>query len=164
MMNSSPSESRIGIVPQKRVEVAIAVIFGQPGDGGPDGVTAGGGGRVLICRRKANTVLGGYWEFPGGKCNPDEPPADCAIRETWEETGLRVRAVRELPLIEHVYPHAHVRLHPFICELVGGSLELREIAEGRWIEPREILGFQFPEANRALLAQIAEGTVAISAG
>jgi hypothetical protein len=41
---------------------------------------------------------------------------------------------------------------------------LREIAEGRWIEPREILSFQFPEANRALLAQIAEGTVAISAG
>ncbi len=122
----------------KTVEVAIAVVYASDGT-------------LLICKRKADTVLGGYWEFPGGKCNPGESPEACATREVEEETGLIVAATQPLPLIEHTYPHARVRLHPFICRHIRGTLELREVAEARWILPAELTHFRFPEANRPLI-------------
>lgn len=135
-------------VSPKRVEVAIAIVFDRAGQNA---------GRLLICKRKAESVLGGYWEFPGGKCLPDEPPALCAVRETGEETGLRVQVIRQLPPIEHQYPHAHIRLTPFICERIGGVLQLLQVAEARWISPSDISNYRFPEANADLVAQISCG-------
>jgi mutator protein MutT len=126
------------------VEVAIAIVFGADG-------------KLLICKRKANTVLGGYWEFPGGKCNPGETPADCAKREVEEETGLAVSVQRPLAVIEHDYPHARVRLHPFICRWETGTLELREVAEALWVTRPELTGYHFPEANGSLLQALISG-------
>ncbi len=76
---SKPAETGMRETPaeRRRVEVAIAIVFGADQ-------------KLLICKRKAEAVLGGYWEFPGGKCNPGETPADCAVREVEEETGLCV--------------------------------------------------------------------------
>ena len=136
---------KIGVMPRREVEVAIAIVFDADHH------------QLLICKRKAGTVLGGFWEFPGGKCDPGEAPRDCACREVLEETGLRVRILRPLAQIEHVYPHASVRLHPFVCELMGGELQLLEVDEARWIEPARVGDYQFPEANAALVRQIAAG-------
>lgn len=135
------------------VEVALAIIFES------DAATATP--RLLICRRKADTVLAGYWEFPGGKCHPGESPAACAVRETQEETGLRVQVLGEMPVIEHDYPHARVRLHPFVCRHTGGTLELRGVAEALWIDPAQVDQFRFPEANTELLQQIRLGAEAL---
>ena len=128
---------------QSRVEIALALVFDPQG-------------RVLICKRKANAVLGGYWEFPGGKCEPAETPAQAAVRESIEETGLVVEVVRALPAIEHEYEHARLRLHPFVCRWSAGNLEPREAAEARWVLPTELGQYLFPQANgdlvRALIA------------
>ncbi len=131
--------------PRKSVEVAIAIIF-EPSTG-----------EFLICRRKADAVLGGYWEFPGGKCGPGESPAACARRETAEETGLVVEILRPLKIIEHDYPHARVRLHPFICRRASGQVQLLEVAEAKWVPPRTLSDYRFPEANCALVAFLAGG-------
>jgi mutator protein MutT len=127
------------------VEVAIAIVFDTARR------------RLLICKRKPDTVLPGYWEFPGGKCNPGETPADCACREVLEETGVTVRPVRELPAIDHQYPHARVRLHPFLCEYIDGELQLLAVADARWIDPAEAVNFRFPEANLGLVRAVAGG-------
>jgi mutator protein MutT len=132
-------------IPQKYVEVAIAIVFDEDHR------------RLMICKRKAETVLGGYWEFPGGKCDPGEAPADCACREVLEETGVTVRAVKELAIIEHNYPHGLVRLHPFVCERVHGELQLLAVADAKWIDPAEAVNYQFPEANLALVRAVARG-------
>ena len=129
----------------RTVEVAIAVVYA-------------GDGRVLICKRKADTVLGGYWEFPGGKCGAGEGPEACAVREVEEETGLVVEPVRALEVIEHEYPHARVRLHPFVCRHRAGVVEFREVAEARWVMPGELGEYRFPEANGSLLASIMGGS------
>src|SRR5690349_10106015 len=53
------------------------------------GVTAAvfdGEGRILLTQRKDN----GKWCMPGGLADVGEPPSEVAVRETWEETGLRV--------------------------------------------------------------------------
>ena len=52
--------------PTRPIEVAIAVVFDPPHQ------------QLLICKRKPDTVLAGYWEFPGGKCDAGETPAACA--------------------------------------------------------------------------------------
>jgi mutator protein MutT len=131
------------------VEVAVAVVF-DPGHR-----------RLLICKRRPDTVLGGYWEFPGGKCDQGEAPEKCACREVLEETGVTVRAVRELAVIEHDYPHALVRLHPFLCELVSGKVELLAVEDAKWIDPAEVVGYRFPEANGELVAAVSRGFEAL---
>ncbi len=136
-------------IPQKFVEVAIAVVFDQEHQ------------RLLICRRKAETVLGGYWEFPGGKCDAGETPSACACREVMEELGVAVRAIKKLAVIEHHYPHARVRLHPFVCEWVAGEVQLLAVADARWIDPAEAVGYRFPEANGELVQRVAGGFAAI---
>ena len=132
-------------LPQKFVEVAVAVVFDQTHT------------QLLICKRKAEMVLGGYWEFPGGKCDAGETPERCACREVKEELGVEVRAVRKLAIIEHNYPHALVRLHPFLCEWVSGEVQLLAVDDAKWIDPKEAGRFRFPEANADLVSGVMGG-------
>ncbi len=109
---------------------------------------------VLIARRKADAVLGGYWELPGGKIEPGESPQQCLVREFEEELGVVVEPVEAMAVIEFQYDHARVRLHPFFCSRLRGEAENRHVAEHRWIEARELLGYQFPPANAELMRQV----------
>jgi hypothetical protein len=79
-----------------------------------------------------------------------------------EETGVTVRPVRELPIIDHQYPHARVRLHPFLCEYGSGELQLLAVADARWIDPSEAPSFRFPEANLSLVRAVAGGFDALN--
>lgn len=52
---------------------------------GARGVVRDDAGRVLLIERSDN----GYWSMPGGAMELGESIAECAIREVWEETGVR---------------------------------------------------------------------------
>jgi len=82
-------------------------------------------GKVLLARRPAGKVYAGYWEFPGGKVEPDEPVIDALKREIREELGAQVE--RATPWITRlfVYPHATVRLH--FHRVTAWSGELRAL-------------------------------------
>jgi mutator protein MutT len=114
-------------------------------------------GRVLICRRHDDDAdaFGGYWEFPGGKCEPGESPSECVRRELLEELGVVVTPVMPLTMIEHRYPTVHVRLHPFVCRLESGEPCAMSAAQWRWVESSELAAYRFPEANAGLLAELA---------
>jgi len=70
-------------------------------------------GSFLLAQRPAGKVYAGYWEFPGGKVEPDEPLERALFRELSEELGIQV--VKAYPWITrvHVYEHATVMLHFF---------------------------------------------------
>ena len=133
----------------KQVDVAIAIVFDSAKE------------KLLICRRPHDTVLPNYWEFPGGKCNPGETLAVCAIREVYEELGIAIRTCRQLDAIEYRYPHAFVRLHPFVCQHVSGEVQLLAVQDARWLDPNEITAYQFPEANLPLIERVARGWSAL---
>jgi len=108
-------------------------------------------GLVLICRRKVEGAFGGFWEFPGGKCEPGESPSQCVIRELHEELAIEVRPNQALETLEHDYPHLHVRLHPFICEMIRGEPQAIECVQIEWVDPPRLTDYRFPEANEPLL-------------
>src|SRR5438128_12448903 len=100
--------------------------------------------KILVCQRKDDDVLGGYWEFPGGTCEDTESLCDCLIRELREELNVSARAVKALTPIDHDYPHARLRLHPFICEHEAGKPQLIECQACMWIEPQNLNDYRFP--------------------
>ncbi len=94
----------------KHLDVAVAIVFHDS--------------KVLIARRKAGSVLGGYWEFPGGKCEQGETLEDCVRRELLEELAMHVRPVVCFAPIQYQYPDRLVCLHPFLCIHDSGQPQL----------------------------------------
>lgn len=118
------------------------------------GGTGAGPIEVLISRRTDGGVLGGYWEFPGGKLEPHETSEACVVRELREELGVAVRPVGAFAPITHTYDHGRVVLRPFLCAHVGGEPRALEVAEWRWVGVGALAGYRFPPANEALLVEL----------
>lgn len=112
-------------------------------------------GRYLVGQRGEDVPLPGMWEFPGGKCLAGESPAECAVRECREETGLAVRTIAELHRVTHAYAHGEVELHFWMCEPVDASAVADSHNGYRWVAGRELGGLEFPEANAAVLELLA---------
>ena len=110
--------------------------------------------KILICRRSKRGAFAGYWEFPGGKCEPGELPVDCLHRELAEELGVSVQVLHAFPIIEHEYPAVRVRLHPFFCKHERGEPQPLACDEMLWVEASALRGYRFPEANAGLIERI----------
>ena len=111
-------------------------------------------GRYLICQRLPDSFLGGYWEFPGGKREAGESWEACLRRELREELGVSVRAVRSFGSIQHRYPGGAVRLKVYRCAIARGRPRPLEAAALRWVSPEQLSHYQFPPANRPLIARL----------
>jgi mutator protein MutT len=111
-------------------------------------------GRLLIARRPGGTHLAGLWEFPGGKVEEGETPAQCLVRELREEIGIEIAVGDPHEVLEFVYPERQVRIYPFECSLLAGVPHPIGCAELRWVTPAELADYEFPPANATLLAKI----------
>ena len=107
-------------------------------------------GRFLVTRRPTGTHLSGYWEFPGGKCEPGETHESCLRRELQEELGVAADVRDEIVMTEHAYPDRSVRLHFRRCDLVGAPQPLLG-QEMRWVSREELKALHLPDADRALV-------------
>jgi len=124
------------------VEVAIALVWKD--------------GRLLLSRRPDDAHLGGLWEFPGGKLEADESPERAAEREVLEELRVTCRARSRRASIAHDYADRSVILHPVDCDYVSGEPRALEVSAFAWVIPAELGGYEFPEANAKLLAELAQ--------
>ena len=113
-------------------------------------------GRILIDRRKDEGLLGGLWEFPGGKVEGGESLAAALRREVREELAVRVAIQRPLVTVEHAYTHFRITLHAFECRYVSGRPQSRTCAAWRWVRPEQLDEFAFPRANHKIIAALRE--------
>lgn len=113
--------------------------------------------RLLVTERPAGTHLAGSWELPGGKLRPGESIEACVAREVREETGVEVRPVRRLPVIEWDYPEKRVALHPVECEWLAGEGECLEVAGLVWARKSDLRARVFPPANQVLIDELCDG-------
>lgn len=88
--------------------------------------------RILLGQRAEGSFYPGYWEFPGGKVEPGETPAEALIRELQEELGIVVDRLDPWLVREHHYEHGHVRLHFFEVPQWHGVLADRVHAALSW--------------------------------
>jgi mutator protein MutT len=111
-------------------------------------------GRLLVTRRLGGTHLAGLWEFPGGKCEPDESHEGCLARELAEELGVEAIVGDELLVTEHDYGDRVIRLHFRWCRISGQPQPLLG-QEIRWVQRFELLTLDFPPADRELIGLLA---------
>ncbi len=105
--------------PARPVDVAVGILMKPNGD-------------VLLGQRPAGKPYAGYWEFPGGKVDPGETFLEALKREFMEELGIEVLSADEWCGVEHVYEHAHVRLHFFISRDWRGEPQSLENQAFAW--------------------------------
>lgn len=93
----------------------------------------------------------GRWEFPGGKLEPGESPAEAIQREIREELNAEIQLGKLLAIAEEDTPNFHLTLFCYLALLQPGSpLELKEAAEGRWLTRDELFSVDWLPADRKL--------------
>ena len=116
------------------------------------------GGRVLICRRRADQDHPGKWEFPGGKLEPGETAGEALRRELREELGIEARVGDEIARYEYEYPGSKpLQLIFFSVNEFDGEMLTCEFDEIRWVERGELPGFDFLDGDAEFIRQLSAG-------
>jgi A/G-specific adenine glycosylase len=118
------------------------------------GVIENEDGKILIAKRPENTMLGGLWEFPGGKKEKGESEIDTLNRELFEELGVKIHEEERFFEIKHAYSHFKITLVAYKCKLKNGTPEPMVNSEIKWVNKSELLEYPFPKANRNLTLAI----------
>ena len=108
-------------------------------------------GAYFVTRRHRGVHLEGFWEFPGGKCDPGESLEECLRRELREELGVEADIGREIFTVAHDYPDRTVELHFLACTLRGTPSALLG-QEMQWVRREDLRSLQFPPADDELIA------------
>ena len=108
-------------------------------------------GHLLIAQRKPEAMLGGLWEFPGGKCRPGESLTDCLRREIREELGMEIEVGQYVTTIKHGYTHFRISLHVFECRHLDGKPSALDCADWRWVRLNELEDFAFPVTDQKII-------------
>lgn len=142
-MNSSRAGKTQGPGAKARagaIEVAAALVFRR--------------GKLLIAQRHPDAHLGGLWEFPGGKREPNETFEICLARELREELGIEVAVGELIESLDHEYPERLVHLRFFRCAWKRHEPQTLGCVDFKWVTAAELRDFRFPAADEALLRRL----------
>ncbi|MGI6029887.1 MAG: 8-oxo-dGTP diphosphatase MutT [Eubacteriales bacterium] len=125
------------------VEVAAAIIRQQ--------------GKVLICQRGEEGNCALQWEFPGGKREEGETPAQCVVREVREELGLDIEVKELYAQLEYHYGARPFHFHFFLCDITGGKLhrDPRVHHDVQWVKGEQLTAYDFCPADLGVCARLA---------
>jgi 8-oxo-dGTP diphosphatase len=128
----------------ERIEVAAGLVFRS--------------GKLLITQRPAAAHLGGLWEFPGGKREPNETFEECLHRELKEELGIEVDVKELVETVSHDYPEKSVTLRFYRCAWKANEPRAIDCPDFRWIVPDELSDYEFPDADVKLVEMLTHRT------
>ena len=135
--------------PRRRVphyDVAAAVTIRDDGDDS----------HVLVAQRNADDMLGGLWEFPGGKREDGETLPECLTREMREELGVEIEVGEPLIVVKHAYTHFRITLHAFRCRLMAGEPRCLDCAACRWVTFAALDALPMSVADRKIARALQE--------
>ncbi len=135
-----PVKKATAAVPQ--IEVTAAVIFED--------------GKVLITRRPSKGLLGGLWEFPGGKREDGESLSDCLRRELREELAVETSVGEAFGEYKHAYTHFRVHLFAFQCTITQGEPQLLHASQLQWVAPQDLGNFPMGKIDRQIARRLAD--------
>ena len=118
------------------------------------GVVRNGAGEVLIDQRLNEGLLGGLWEFPGGKQEPGEAIVETILRELQEELAIAVEVGEQLIVVEHAYSHKRLRFVVHLCTWLSGEPQPLASQQVRWVRPERLGEYPFPAANAQIIAAL----------
>lgn len=108
-------------------------------------------GELLIAQRPLDGLLGGLWEFPGGKQEDGETLPHCLQRELREELAIEVEVGELFTRVEHGFTHFRITLHAFTCRYVSGEPQALGVRDWKWVLPGELSRYSFGKADRQVI-------------
>ena len=118
------------------------------------GVVLNSAGEVLIDQRLNEGLLGGLWEFPGGKQEPEEAIETTVARELREELAIEVEVGQRLIQLDHAYSHKKLRFEVHLCRWLSGEPQPLASQQVRWVAPADLDAYPFPAANTRIIAAL----------
>lgn len=113
--------------------------------------------KLLIAQRPSEGLLGGLWEFPGGKQEEGETLEECLTREIREELSIEIEVGECLCRVEHGYTHFGITLHVFRARYLRGEPQAIGCAAWRWVDPLELGQYAFSRADRRVIEELGYG-------
>ncbi|MCF7847929.1 MAG: A/G-specific adenine glycosylase [Kiritimatiellales bacterium] len=111
-------------------------------------------GEVLIAQRKIDDMLGGLWEFPGGKQEPGETIQECIVREIKEELGVNIQTGDFLLTVKHAYSHFTMDLHTYRARIVSGRPRPLDCAGYKWVEVSGLREYPYSKADLKIIDKL----------
>ncbi|MHB8133743.1 MAG: A/G-specific adenine glycosylase [Anaerolineaceae bacterium] len=113
-------------------------------------------GKVLIAQRPNSGLLGGMWEFPGGKMNDGETLVQCLEREIKEELDCNISVGEEFGVYQHAFTHFRITLHAFLCIVVNGVPSPIEANQIAWVKSSDLSNYPMGKVDRQISQRLAK--------
>jgi A/G-specific adenine glycosylase len=112
--------------------------------------------KVLLIQRPTEGLLGGMWEFPGGRITNGLNAKQTCIDKIKAKTNLTVSVTEYLTEIRHVYSHFRIVMTVFICQYQSGEIRLKGPIDSQWIHVDELDQFPIPAAHHKFIPMLRE--------
>ena len=111
-------------------------------------------GEVLIAQRREQDMLGGLWEFTGGKQETGETMQQCIVRELKEELGINVEVNDFLTTVHHVYSHFTMDMHTYFARIKSGRPRPLHCQDYRWVRIPGLRDFPYSKADLNIITEL----------
>ena len=119
--------------------------------------------RLLIAQRPAEGMLGGLWEFPGGKLEAEDVDLRaCLRREIEEELAIQIEVGAQLTTVRHAYTHFRITLHAFHAQHTSGEPQTLGVADWRWVTFDELAAFPFPVTDQKIIGALQQAVSSVA--
>ncbi len=108
----------------------------------------------LIAQRPLNGLLGGMWEFPGGKQEAGETLPQTLHREIQEELGMEIEVGEPLISVKHAFTHFRITLHAMHAIHRAGEPQHHEVADHAWVTLADLEKYAFAVTDQKIIAAL----------